>query len=139
VLLKTRYLYDRDDNLRTLSLPRGAQYQSTFDKLGRLTETTDPHGNMQQFIYNTFGDLSELTMIEVENGITHATTRRNSYDARGRLKRSEYLGTIAKFQYDDRDLPIEQHTTTSMTNRRQYDALSQLIENLTDPDGLALR
>ena len=139
VPLKTLYLYDRDDNVRTLLLPRGAQYQYDFDKLGRLTATTDPHGNMRQFVYDSSGDLSELTIIEVENGLVHTTTRRNTYDARGRLKRSEYLGTIAQFEFDDRDLPIEQRAPSGVTNRLQYDALGQVIENLIDPGGAALR
>jgi len=87
VLLKTRYLYDRDDNVRALLLPRGAQYQYDFDKIGRLTGISDPHGNVRLFAYDASGDLNELTMIEVENGVTRTTTRSNTYDARGRLKR----------------------------------------------------
>ena len=139
VPLKTRYLYDRDDNVRTLLLPRGAQYQYAFDKLGRLTETTDPHGNTRQFVYDSSGDLNELTLIEVENGVVHTTTRRNTYDIRGRLKRSEYLGTIAQFEYDDRDLAIEQRAPSGVTTRFQIDALGQVTEKLIDPAGMALR
>ena len=118
---------------------RGAQYQYDFDKIGRLTETTDPHGNVRQFVYDGSGDLNELTLIEVENGVTRTTTRSNTYDARGRLKHSEYLGTVAQFQYDDRDLPIEQRAPTGETNRLQFDALGQVIESLIDPAGAALR
>lgn len=139
VPLKTRYLYDRDDNVRAVLLPRGAQYQYDFDKIERLTKTTDPHGNVRQFVYDASGDLSELSVTEIENGVVRATTHRNTYDARGRLDRSEYLGTVAQFHYDDRDLLIEQHTPTGVTNRLQYDALGQVIENLIDPGGAALR
>jgi RHS repeat-associated protein len=139
VPLKTRYLYDEDDNVRVVLLPRGAQYQYGFDKLGRLTETTDPYGNVRQFGYDASGDLTELTMIEVENGVMRATTCHNIYDARGRLKRSEYLGTVSQFKYDDRDLPIEQIAPSGVTSRIQFDAFGQVIEKLIDPAGLALR
>lgn len=139
VPLKTRYLYDRDDNLRAVLLPRGAKNQYDFDTLGRLTETTDAHGNVRRLAYDASGDLTELTIIEVENGVTRATTRRNTYDARGRLAQSEYLGAIAQFQYDDRNLPIEQRAPTGVTTRLQFDALGQVIENLIDPAGAALR
>jgi RHS repeat-associated protein len=139
VPLKTRYLYDKDDNLRAVFLPRGAEYRYDFDKIGRLTETIDPHGNVQRFTYDASGDLSKLTLIEIENGLTRTTTRSNTYDARGRLKRSEYLGSVAESQYDDRDLPIEQLASSGVTSRLQYDALSQVVENLIDPGGLTLR
>lgn len=139
VPLTTRYLYDRDDNLHALLLPRGAQHQYEFDKLGRLTRMADPHGNLRKFVYDAAGDLTELTMIEVDNGVARATTRRNTYDARGRLTRSEYLGSLTQIQYDDRDLPIEQRAPTGVTNRLQYDAFGQVMENLIDPGGLALR
>jgi len=139
VPLKTRYLYDKDDNVRAVLLPRGAEYRYDFDKIGRLTETTDPHGNVQRFTYDASGDLSKLTLIEIENGLTRTTTRSNTYDARGRLRRSEYLGSVAESHYDDRDLPIEQLASSGVTSRLQYDALSQVVENLIDPGGLALR
>ncbi|MBW4027844.1 MAG: hypothetical protein HIU93_10615 [Acidobacteria bacterium] len=139
VPLKTRHLYDRDDNLREIQLPRGARYQSDFDKIGRPTSMIDLHGNEHHFVYDASGSLSELKMIEVENGAARLVTRRFFYDARGRPKRTEYLGTVAQIQYDDRDLPIEQLAPTGVTNRQQFDALGQLVENLTDPGGLALR
>lgn len=139
VPLKMHYVYDKDDNLRALILPRGASYRYDFDKVGRITQTTDPHGNVRQFIYDASGDLNELNMIEVENGAVRTTTRRNTYDARGRLKRSDYLGTVEQYEYDDRDLPIEQRTPSGVTTRLQYDAFGQVIERLIDPGGLALR
>jgi RHS repeat-associated protein len=138
VPLKTRYLYDKDDNVRAVLLPRGAEYHYDFDKIGRLTKTIDPHGNVRRFLYDTSGDLIEETMIEVENGITRTTTRTNTFDARGRLKHSEYLGMVAAAEFDDRDLPIEQRAPSGVTSRLQYDALGQVVENLIDPGGLAL-
>lgn len=139
VPLKTRYLYDKDDNLRKLLLPRGAEVQYEFDKIGRMTKLTDPHGNVRQVAYDASGDLNKLTEIEVEDGVARTRTRINTYDERGRLKRSEELGSFAQFQYDDRDLLIEQRAPTGVTNRLQFDPLGQVIENLIDPGGLALR
>jgi RHS repeat-associated protein len=139
VPLTTRFLYDKDDNVRTVLLPRGAEYRYDFDKTGRLIETTDSHGNVQRLFYDSSGDLSELTRIEVENGITRTATRSNVYDARGRLKHSEFLGSFAEFQYDDRNLPIEQRAPSEVTIRSQFDALGQVIESVIDPGGAALR
>jgi RHS repeat-associated protein len=139
VLLKTQYYYDRDDNVRTVVLPRGARFRYDFDTLGRLTGLTDPHGNVQRFTYDTFGDLKEFTLVKVENGVTRTTTRTNTYDARGRLQQSDCLGQVALIRYDDRDLPVEQRSPSGVNTRVQIDALGQLIESVIDPAGLALR
>jgi YD repeat-containing protein len=71
--------------------------------------------------------------------VTRTTTRTNTYDARGRLKQSEYLGSMAQFLYDDRDLPVEQRAPSGVTTRVRIDALGQVVESLIDPGGLALR
>ena len=139
VPLKTRFLYDKDDHLHALLLPRGAQYQYNFDKLGRLTGTTDPFNNARQFVYDATGDLKESTMTEIENGVARSTMQRSTYDARGRLKRSEYLGSFTQIEYDDRDLPIEQRAPTGETSRLQFNVLAHVVEKLIDPGGVALR
>lgn len=137
--LKTRYFYDRDDNLRLLILPRGAQHRFDFGPLGRLEATTDSFGNVRQYTYDASGDLTEIKSTETENGVARATTRFNTYDARGRLTQSEYLGTVARFRFDDRNLLLEQRATTGVTSRLEHDALGQVTERLIDPGGLSLR
>lgn len=138
VPLKTRFFYDRDDNMRKIVLPRGAQVQYGFDELDRPTQTTDVSGNIRQLVYDAAGDIGEIKLTMVENGVTQTTTRVNKFDGRGRLTTSKYLTSVTSFEYDDRDLPIVQTGSSGVRTTMQYDVHNQVIEKLVDPGGLSL-
>ena len=139
VPLKARFLYDRDDHLREVMLPRGSRYRYLFDTAGRLNEAIDLHGNLRKFVYGLTGEVSELVTIQVENGVTRTTTQALQYDGRGRLERSTFLDAYAEFHYDDRNLPIEYRTTNGVTKRMGFNAHGEVVESVADPAGLFLR
>ena len=137
-LLETRYLYDKDDNLLARQLPRGAEYHYAFDALGRTDKMTDPHGNVSHLVYDAAGNVAQFIRTEVEGGIALTTTMTQNYDARGRLTRSECLGSVAQYGYDDRDLVTDLSRSDGKSTRLAIDALGQIIERTDDPAGLAL-
>jgi RHS repeat-associated protein len=139
VPISTRYLYDKADHLRELLLPRGTRYSFEFDAIGRPSKETDPHGNVRKFDYDASGDLTELTMIDVAAGVTRTRTGGFAYDARGRLTRTTFLDSVAEFDYDDRDLAVEQRMPIGVTKHFQFNAHAQVVESVVDPGGLSLR
>jgi RHS repeat-associated protein len=104
-----------------------------------LSKSIDEHGNVRKVVYNGAGDLSTVTIQKVELGVTRTTTRRYFYDIRGRLEKSEFLGSIATVQYDDRDLPVRQCEESGLTARVGYNCHGEITESVLDPDGLALQ
>lgn len=136
--LVTSIFYDREDNIRMLRLPRGAKYSWLRDALGRPKVETDPYGNIRRSIYDSSGDLTEIEITEVDAGIARTVTRSNTYDARGQLVRSELLGAITEVAYDERGVPIRRRSADGVVSSPRVDALGRLVENVVDPDGLAL-
>ena len=139
VKLRTRYYYDKDDKLRKIVLPHGAQIQYDFDRVGRIDRTLDYFGNEQQFTYDASGDLSTITTVKMEDGLPITINYVNTYDARGRLIKTEYPDRITTVSYDDRGLPIEQGFPTKISEHLHYNVFDQVVERVVDPNGLALR
>jgi RHS repeat-associated protein len=139
VPLKTRYLYDKDDRVREVTLPRGAAHTFAFDAAGRPSEETDVHGNVCQFGYDATGDLTQVTLVDSVGSVTRTRPSRFTFDVRGRLKRTEFLDAVATFEYDDRDMPIEQLAPNGVASRLEFDAHGQVIVRVVDPGALSLR
>ncbi|MEA3064796.1 MAG: hypothetical protein QOJ27_1242, partial [Sphingomonadales bacterium] len=86
-----------------------------YDKLGRLTRTTDALGNYEQYTLDAYGN-----RISVRNKLGGIVT--NSFDRRGKLlsetlpmASTDALGTV---------------TASSVTNRFQYDARGNLTKKI---------
>lgn len=139
VPLTTRYLYDKDDQLRAIWTPRGARHAFDYDSTGRPSAETDVHGNLRRFAYDVAGDLTEVTLIDTVGTTTRTRASRFTYDARGRLEKTEFLDEVSAFEYDDRDLAIAQSMPTGVVKKVEFNAHGQVTGSVVDPLGLALR
>jgi RHS repeat-associated protein len=139
VPIATRYVYDKDDRLRELLAPRGVRQTFDFDTAGRASRDTDVHGNVRQYRYDASGDLVQITLIDIAAGITRTRDCTFVFDARARLTQSEFLGSVSIFDYDDRDLAVEQHFPNGVTKHVEFNAHGQTALSIVDPAGLALR
>jgi YD repeat-containing protein len=130
VPVTTRYLYDKDDRVRELRLPRGAAFAFEFDGSGRRLRETDPHGNVREFGYAAAGDLTTVTMIDAAGGVPRSRSASLTYDARGRLTQTTFLDAITRFDYDDRDLIVGQRLPDGVTGTLQLNAHAEVVESI---------
>ncbi|WP_431279060.1 RHS repeat-associated core domain-containing protein [Leifsonia poae] len=93
VNVTTRYAYDTDGNLTTVTDPNGHKTASTFDKAGRRLAETNPVGNTTRYAYTAAGRSAAVV-----NGAGQTT--RLSYDKRGDLTRQDLGGQTARYEYD---------------------------------------
>lgn len=74
----TKYTYDSNDNVATITLPGGQQTTDTWDSSGNLLTSTDALGGLTVYSYNSF---NEPTAKTDPLGVTTSY----SYDAHGNL------------------------------------------------------
>jgi RHS repeat-associated protein len=139
VPLTTGCIYDRDDRLREVLLPRGARHTYDFDSAGRLGQEIDARGTIRRFGYDGAGDLTQVTLTDQTGGVTRNRSSAFTFDGRGRLAQTDLLGSVERYTYDDRDLLIEQRTSSGFVRQFGFDAHGQIIERIVDPAGLSLR
>jgi RHS repeat-associated protein len=136
--MTTRYLYDQDDRLREVRTPRGARHTFDFDTAGRTSAETDVHGNARQYRYDAAGDLVQTTFIDAPGGPARTRDCIFTFDVRGRLTHTDLLGAVSTFDYDDRDLAVEQRLANGVTKHVEFNAHAQVTLSVVDPGGLAL-
>jgi RHS repeat-associated protein len=137
--LTTSYVYDKDDRLREVLSPRGAQHTLDFDTAGRPSQETDVHGNVRQYGYDAAGDLVQIALIDQVSGATRTRIGNFTFDARKRLMRNDFLDSVATFEYDDRDLAVEQHLPKGVAKHLEFNSHGQTTASVIDRGGLALR
>jgi len=139
VMLKTEFYYDLDNNLVRAIGPRNAEFRYVYDGLGRLTEQTDPGGNVRVFDYDECDRLERTEFRDLEVGSVVSRVWTREYDDRGRLIRTvDPDGTTVERRYDDRDLPSVQIEPEGIERHRTYGQLGELLEDVLDPGGLTI-
>jgi RHS repeat-associated protein len=134
--LRTEYLYDKDDRIVEMRLPRGARYLTEFDALGRPATETDPHGNVRRFDYDAAGDLTAVAFIDAPGGPGRTRTATFVYDVRGRLAHTAFLDSAAGFDYDDRNVKVGERVS-GVAKEFQVNAHGQVVRSMVDPGGLS--
>jgi|GEM_PF-441215 len=82
------------DELGSITLPTGGQYQFHYDSNGKLAGITDPAGRMTQFSIDTSGDLARIT--NPDN-----TTESFSYDSKHLIiSKTNQKGHTVEYLYD---------------------------------------
>ena len=139
-VLSTTYVYDADDRLRQIRLPRGGVLKFDYDGLGRLIRAEDMFGNVETTVYGTNANTITVTRLEVEPGGTRTTSWHYEYDNRGRLEKVTLPGgaDVAHI-YDDRDLLRDRRDSLGVITRFRYGLLGEVEETLFDPSGLAIK
>lgn len=138
VALTTRYVYDRDDQLRTIRLPRGATIAYAYDGLGRQVLVTDEHGTTRERRYDAAGDLDRAILTEREGGVQRQASWSYEHDARGRVTAVRGPDCDTQFDYDDRDVVVERRQAGVKT-RLTPSPFGEVTESTVDPGGLAIR
>ncbi|WP_420628570.1 N-acetylmuramoyl-L-alanine amidase [Candidatus Leptofilum sp.] len=116
----THYTYDGMGNLLTITDGNSETTTFAYDLLSRLTQETNPIGNVWQYQYDAVGNL--IRRVDAKGDTTDYT-----YDADDLLVEAAYPdGSSISYAYD----PV--HNQTAMTDAlgltvNEYDALNRLI------------
>ena len=156
----TRYSYDPQDNLTSISDPLSRVSTQHYDALSRLIGVTDPGGGVTQYGYNALDQLTQvtdargLTTTYARDGLDNvnievspdAGAKANSYDEAGNLVSStDARGVVSSFTYDALNrltratfTPPAGSTIPAATHTYQYDQGTNGLTRLTaitDPTG----
>jgi RHS repeat-associated protein len=139
VPLTTQFVHDADDNLIAVVPPHGPMIRFEYDALGRLVNTADTRGNSRRAKFDAAGDLAQIIVSETSVAGARTHICEYTYDARGRLASMIADGEITELKYDNRNLLVERRERGDVVRQFVHGAHGELLEQLSDPDGLALR
>lgn len=156
----TSFTFDGDHNLLQIDHPRGGGSTiNTYDSLNRLTQTTDPEGNLTELVYATSGfhldknrplqmidpaGTTALTYYEsgAAAGQLHTLTdgdglvTENAYDNFGHPDWTDAPGAFrTNFTYSDRGDLTVLLSPRNIRTRFEYNARRQLTETIYDDGG----
>ncbi|MDT7780152.1 MAG: hypothetical protein QOC99_2664 [Acidobacteriota bacterium] len=128
---QTTYTIDpRNGNVLLMTLPTGRSVQYVYNTNGDLQQVTDESNLVTTYEYDTYGNPTKIVK-ETSPGTTVTTT--NTYDSRSRLRSTEStLGPTVTYSYDALDHIVEATTTdpagyrAEMTVTNTYYAAGQL-------------
>ncbi|MGH9670842.1 MAG: RHS repeat-associated core domain-containing protein, partial [Terriglobales bacterium] len=103
----TRYAYDTENNLTSITDALGRQTSFTYDSLGRVTQTTFPSSLLESYSYDAVGNLTSKT---------------------------DRKGQIISYSYDDLDRLTRKQYPDSTAVDYSYDLVGRLT-NVSDPTG----
>lgn len=108
--------------------------ENTYDRLGRVIQTTDPNGNTTLFKYNNKGLLIEK--ITPENKVF-----KYEYDLNGNLTREEVLGgLVVEYEYNSINLPTKvrtyKNTSDYLETTTKYDSYGNVLESIASNGGV---
>ena len=126
----THYAYDGVNNLVATTDPLGRVTRYSYDPLNRLVGTEDSAGGNSSQGFSAAGQRLSL----VDAGGVKTTF---SYDAAGRLTRSDADGVINDFTYDVNGRVASKTNGRGQTTSYSYDAAGQLTGS-SDPAGTVL-
>ncbi|KRB09208.1 putative Ig domain-containing protein [Lysobacter sp. Root690] len=159
----TRYSYDRDGHLLSVTDPLNKQAFNEYDSRGLLSASVDASGRRVELRYDAVGRVLQriedpqqlaLTTSYVYDGqgrrqrVTDASGRvvQHRYDREGRLLETaldpDNLNLRTKYSYDvnGRQLTVTEgaETARARTVRYDYDLLGRRVGEVVDPAGLQL-
>ncbi len=130
------YSYDGVGNLLTTSINGNTKSLLSYDKLGRVTSSTDANGNTTTTEWNTFGKMSKTVTPGDETIAENQTIYQ--YDLIGNLISSrDTKGTVVSFTYDSLGRNLSQTTSDGTTTNKitQSTTYDQNGNILTQTDG----
>ncbi|WP_119271173.1 DUF6531 domain-containing protein [Taklimakanibacter deserti] len=139
-VLSTTYVYDPDDRLRRIRMPRGGILKFDYDGVSRLVHAEDVFGNVETTVYGTNNNLATVTRKEIEPGGTRTTSWQYEYDSRRRLEKiTSPGGAEVTHVHDDRNLIVERREPLGVITKYRYGLLGELEQKLLDPTGLNIK
>ncbi len=124
----TRFTYDPNGNLLTVTDAKNQTTTHTYDALNRLATRTDALSRLERFTYDPNGNLATVT--DRKNQTTTHT-----YDGTNRRIRTEYAdGSSVRFAYDPAGNLLTATDSLTGTITRTYDVLNRLTGE-TGPQG----
>lgn len=108
------------------------EFESTFkyDSLGRLRESTDPHGNQTQLHYDRHGNV----ILQVNPDGTQVSS---TYDGVGnRRSVTDELGRTTRFEYDHRNRLIATFHPDGAVDRLRYDGVGRVAASVDALDNV---
>jgi RHS repeat-associated protein len=125
---ETKYTYDKNNNLLSITDPLGKTTSYTYDGLGRLTSSKNEDGYTTSMVYDSGDRIGKVT-----DPRTRVTSY--AYDGFGQLwtKTSPDAGTT-RFTYDASGLLTSMTRADARVTAYDYDGLGRLT-SLTSDDG----
>jgi len=143
----SRYAYDDDGNLTSVTRPDGGHLTATYDSIGDVTSVTDPLGQHRLYTYDSTGHLLTASApTSVGTAVTKLTrdaahpddvtavtdplgrTSSFNYDANGLIVRvTNPLGDISTASHDAEGHVVRQVDAAGRTATAEYDALGRIV------------
>ena len=107
-----------------------AVWQIEYDEQGQISKTTDPEGNVRQYVYNRIGNLVSYT-----DPLSHTT--RYETDADGNLiKYTDSLGRVKTYVYDKVGNLTTYTDARGKATQAAYDAMNRKIQTINPLGGV---
>ena len=134
----TIFGYDQDDNRTLVSSSTGGVVRFHFDGLSRVRRMEDPFGNASVTSYDGSGNVSQIELQEIEGTAVRMRKYKYYRDNRSRLRMVEGPGIRREFDYDDRDVLVQQIGPLDVVTRFNVGVHGEVEESTIDPGGLDL-